>query len=110
LSLGARATEGAELRLRLADGTTVPLTPAPRPEDIPAGVRAFDHDTLNLRPDVRPDRYAGWLRGTRIGEPGPVLAPALPGADAPAVLEAVRGGDTAPVRWPLPIGPLDPRP
>ncbi len=106
LSLGARATEGAELRLRLGDGTTVPLTPAPRPEDIPAGVRAFDHDTLNLRPDVRPDRYAGLLRGTRVGEPGPVLAPAPPGADAP-VLEAIRGGDTARVRWPIQVGLMD---
>src|SRR6266852_593423 len=60
LSLGARAVEGAELRLRLADGTTVPLTPAPRPEDIPAGVRrARDGPHPARRAVAVPDRRRG---------------------------------------------------
>ena len=108
LTLAARAAQGTDVHLRLADGTVVPLAPDPRPEEIPAGVRAFDHDTMNLAAAPRPDRYAGMLRGVRIGDPGPVLAPAAaaPGASAP-VLEAVRGADTARVRWPLQVGLLD---
>ncbi|HEY6948032.1 MAG TPA: hypothetical protein VI297_04365, partial [Gemmatimonadales bacterium] len=76
LSLGARAAPEAQVRLRLADGTLVPLTSDPRPDEIPAGIRAFDRDTMNLRAEPRPDRYAGMLRGVRIGDAGPVLAPA----------------------------------
>ena len=106
LPLAARVGAGAEVRLRLADGTGLPLTPDPRPDEIPAGVRAFDRDTFNLRAEPRPDRYAGILRGTRVGDPGPVLAPASWPADAP-VLEAIRGGYTARVRWPLEVGLLD---
>jgi len=108
LAVGARAAQGAEVRLRLADGTVVPLTPDPRPDEIPAGIRAFDRDTLNLRAEPRPDRYAGMFRGVRIGDPGAVLAPAAaaqPG-DGP-VLEAISGSDTARVRWPLQVGLLD---
>lgn len=108
LALAARAAQGAQVRLRLADGTVLPLTPDPRPDEIPAGIRAFDRDTMNLRAEPRPDRYAGMLRGVRIGDAGAVLAPAAaaqPG-DAP-VLEAIRDGDTARVRWPLQVGLLD---
>ncbi len=107
LPLAARAAEGAELRLRLADGTLVPLTPNPRPDEIPAGIRAFDHDTMNLRAEPLPDRYAGVLRGVRVGDPGPVMAPVAPGTDPWPVLEAIRGSDTARVRWPLEVGLLD---
>ncbi len=109
LTLAARAAPGADVRLRLADGSVVPLEPDPRPGEIPAGIRAFDRDTLNLRTEPQADRYAGMLRGVRIGDPGPVLAPAAtaPSASAPPVLEAVRGGDTARVRWPLQVGLLD---
>ena len=108
LALAARAAQGADVRLRLPDGTVIPLTPDPRPDEIPPGIRAFDHDTLNLRAEPRPDRYAGMLRGVRIGDAGPVLAPAaaVQLGDAP-MLEAIRGGDTARVRWPLQVGLLD---
>src|SRR5512135_162110 len=108
LSLAARAAEGAQVRLRLADGTVVPLMSDPRPDEIPAGIRAFDRDTMNLRAEPRPDHYAGMLRGVRIGDAGPVLAPvaAAQAGDAP-VLEAIRGSDTARVRWPLQVGLLD---
>ena len=106
LTLGARAAQGAEVRLRLPDGGVIPLAPDPRPDDVPAGVRAFDRDTLNLRPEVRPDHYAGVLRGTRSGDPGPVLAPVQVTAEAP-ILEAIRGTDTVRVRWPLQVGLLD---
>ncbi len=107
LPLSARAAEGAEIRLRLPDGTIVPLTSDPRPDEIPAGVRAFDRDTMNLRADPRPDRYSGVLRGVRIGDPGPVLAPSTGGLDSAPMLEAIRGSDTARARWPLEVGSLD---
>jgi hypothetical protein len=95
------------VRLRLADGTSVPLPPDPRADEVPAGIRAFDHDTMNLRADPRPDRYAGVLRGVRLGDPGSVLAPVGRAADPWPVLEAIRGSDTARVRWPLAVGLLD---
>lgn len=107
LPLAARAAVGAELRLRLADGTVVPLAPDPRPDDVPAGIRAFDRDTMNLKVEPRPDRYSGTLHGVRVGDPGPVLAPATRAPDASPVLEAIRGSDTARVRWPLEVGLLD---
>lgn len=107
LQLTARAAEGAEVRLRLPDGTIVPLTQDPRPDEIPAGIRAFDHDTMNLRADPRPDRFAGVLRGVYVGDPGPVLAPASRAPETSPVLEAIRGRDTARVRWPLQVGLLD---
>jgi N-acetylmuramoyl-L-alanine amidase len=106
LTLAARAAQGAEVHLRLPDGTLLPLTSDPRPDEIRAGVRAFDRDTLNLRAEVRPDHYAGVLRGTRLGDPGPVFTPVQVTAQAP-MLEAIRGGDTARVRWPLQVGLLD---
>jgi N-acetylmuramoyl-L-alanine amidase len=107
LQLAARAAEGAEVRLRLPDGTIVPLTQDPRPDEIPAGIRAFDHDTMNLRADPRPDRFAGVLRGVYVGDPGPVLAPTTRAPETSPVLEAIRGSDTARVRWPLQVGLLD---
>ena len=107
LQLAARAAEGAEVQLRLPDGTIVPLTQDPRPDEIPAGIRAFDHDTMNLRADPRPDRFAGVLRGVYVGDPGPVLAPTTRAPETSPVLEAIRGSDTARVRWPLQVGLLD---
>ncbi len=48
LTLTARASEGAEVRLRLPDGTVVPLLPTSRLEEIPEGIRAFERDTAKL--------------------------------------------------------------
>jgi N-acetylmuramoyl-L-alanine amidase len=137
LPLSARASEGAILQLRLSDGTVVPLEPDPRADEVPAGVRGFDQDTLNLPAPLRPDHYAGILRGRRLGgDAGPILPaegqplqaalpegatscktgtacretvpPVPPATKEPApVLEAIHGPDTARVRWPLEIALVD---
>ena len=134
LTLSAHASEGADLRLRLADGTLVPLALAAEPEPVPEAVRAFERDTAKLATPIRRDRYVGLLRGRRLGpDPGPML-PFLgasvaavassaglcatgilcPGDILPdsawATLEAVRGGDTLRVRWPLQLALLDSTP
>ena len=131
LTLSARASDGADLRLRLADGTLVRLAPALQPEPVPEAVRAFERDTAKLATPMQHDRYLGLLRGRRIGpDPGPML-PFLgasvaavassaglcatgilcPGDILPdsawATLEAIRGGDTLRVRWPLQLALLD---
>ncbi|MGI9042296.1 MAG: N-acetylmuramoyl-L-alanine amidase family protein [Gemmatimonadales bacterium] len=79
LTLTARASEGAQVRLRLADGTVVPLVPQAQAQEIAPGIRAFDRDTNNLRTPVRWDRYVGVLRGRTLGpDPGPILPLPLP--------------------------------
>ncbi len=111
LTLTARASAGAEVRLRLADGTIVPLMGQPQLLAVPEAVRAFDRDTASLVTPVVRDRYVGLLRGRAVGpDPGPVLP--LPFAlGAPdtswAMLEAIAGADTARVRWPLQVAVLD---
>jgi N-acetylmuramoyl-L-alanine amidase len=133
LPLSVRAAEGAEVRLRLPDGSLVPLAPAVADEPVPDAVRAFDRDPANLVPRTEPGRYAGVLRGRALGsDPGPVLprpVPSVAGVGAPArciaggcgngsavppapdslgvVLEAVRGADTVRTRWPLRVALLD---
>ena len=117
LTLSVRASEGAEVRMRLPDGTVVPLRLHSRPEEIPEAIRAFDRDPGNLAAPVRRDRYVGVLRGRALGpNPGPVL----PGPSSPPVaagflpdsalwgeVEAIRGVDTVRARWPLQIAVLD---
>jgi N-acetylmuramoyl-L-alanine amidase len=111
VTLGVRAAEGAQVRLRLPDGTAVPLTPQPGALEVPAGVRAFDRDTMRLQTPVVRDRFVGLLRGRAVGpDPGPVLP--LPFALVPldtawAVVEAIVGTDTARARWPLQVAVLD---
>ena len=111
LTLTARASEGAEVRLRLADGTVVPLMPQPQLLAVPEAVRAFDRDTASLVTPVVRDRYVGLIRGRAMGpDPGPVLP--LPFAlgtmdTSWAVLEAISGTDTARTRWPLQMALLD---
>jgi N-acetylmuramoyl-L-alanine amidase len=111
LTLGARASEGAEVRLKLPDGTLLPLTPQPQALEVPASVRAFDRDTTKLQAPVVRDRYVGLLRGRAVGpDPGPVLPLpfALDSRDTSwAVIEAIMGTDTARARWPLQVGLLD---
>jgi N-acetylmuramoyl-L-alanine amidase len=111
VTLGVRAAEGAQVRLRLPDGTAVPLNPQPGTLEVPAGVRAFDRDTSRLQTPVVRDRFVGLLRGRAVGpDPGPVLP--LPFALVPldtawAVVEAIVGADTARARWPLQATVLD---
>ena len=111
LTLGARASEGAQVRLRLPDGTAVPLTPEPQLLEVPATVRAFERDTTRLRTPVVRDRYVGLLRGRPVGpDPGPMLPLPFtlrPPDTAWAVVEAILGADTARVRWPLQVAVLD---
>ncbi len=135
-TLSARAAEGALVRLRLGDGTVVPFAADPRGLEVPAAVRAFDRDTLNLRAPVHSHYYTGVLRGRRVGaDPGPILPATGPAfqaalqrtaatcpptascpfavpdvwssADTAPVLEAIRGADTARVRWPLELALTD---
>jgi N-acetylmuramoyl-L-alanine amidase len=117
LTLSARASEGAQVRLRLPDGTVVPLLAESRLEEVPEAIRAFDRDTANLVTPVRRDRYVGVLRGRSVGPgPGPVLpgpwtppvaVGLLPDSVAWGVVEAIRGADTVRARWPLQVGLLD---
>jgi N-acetylmuramoyl-L-alanine amidase len=115
VALGVRAAEGATVRLRLPDGTVVPLGPDARPDEVPWGIRAFDRDSQNLATPMRADRYRGVLRGRKLGaDPGPVAGPAPDAAppaapsDAPvATVEAIVGADTARARWPLQLAVLD---
>ena len=111
LTLNARAREGAEVRIRLPDGTVVPLTPQPQPVEVPATVRAFEGDMTRLPTPVVRDRFIGLLRGRPVGpDPGPVLPLpfALTSPDtAWATAEAILGADTARVRWPLQVAVLD---
>ncbi|HEY8259200.1 MAG TPA: N-acetylmuramoyl-L-alanine amidase [Gemmatimonadales bacterium] len=110
LPLSVRATEGADVRLRLIDGTVIPLVPQPQLAEVSEGVRVFGAG----RPDTwRRDRYSGELRGRPIGpDPGTVLGrgdsvsvSAAPGS-WPTV-EAIVGTDTARARWPLQVALLD---
>jgi N-acetylmuramoyl-L-alanine amidase len=117
LTLSARASEGATLRMVLPDSTVVPLMPQSRLEEIPEAIRAFDRDTANLATAVRRDRYVGVLRGRALGpSPGPVLptplalpvaAGLLPGPAEWPIVEAILGGDTIRARWPLQVALLD---
>ncbi len=133
LTLSARASPGADVRLKLPDGTVVALASQTPAAEVPAAVRAFDRDTNNLRLPPRIDRYGGVLRGRSLGPPpGPVLpvSPSPPAvmASAPiacrtgtscsvgdtvpddslwATVEAIRGLDTLRARWPLQLSLLD---
>jgi N-acetylmuramoyl-L-alanine amidase len=114
VTLNARASEGAQVRLRLPDGTVVPLTPQPQLLEVPAAVRAFERDTTRLRTPVVRDRYVGLLRGRAVGpDPGPILPLpfTLTSTDTSwAVVEAILGTDTARVRWPFQVAVLDSTP
>lgn len=95
LTLRVRASAGADLRLRLADGTTVPLSPVEETDGAvgsPAGLAPADLAGA-------PGRYVGLLRGRTIGpHPGPVLPPPaappvpLAGIPAPPLRCAAVGG------------------
>lgn len=116
LTLGLRAAEGAEVRLRLPDGTFLPFAPDPGPEALAPGLQAFDRDPGGFERPVRSDRYAAALLPRALGpDPGaPVpgwppaardTAPVGPG-DSLAVLEVILGADTARLAWPLRLATL----
>jgi N-acetylmuramoyl-L-alanine amidase len=113
LPLAVRASEGADVRLRLPDGTIVPMTAQPRRPDVSEGLRVFGGSGADL--SWERDRYAGLLRGRAVGpDPGPLLpAPGyvlpcgMPGDTSWATVEAIAGIDTARSRWPLQVALLD---
>lgn len=111
LPVSVRAAEGAQVRIRFPDGTLVPLVPQSAPEEVPWGIRAFDHDTANLLTPRKAERYLGSIRGRAIGDdPGPMLGPPVPlaaTAAIPPVIEAIIGADTARATWPLRLRLLD---
>jgi N-acetylmuramoyl-L-alanine amidase len=134
LTLSARASEGSDLRLRLVDGTVIPLQPSDDPESVPEAVRAFERDTRKLATVSRRDRYVALIRGRRLGpDPGPMLPSRgasiaavawsaglcatgvlCPGDILPdsawATLEVIRGRDTLRTRWPLQLALIDSTP
>ncbi|TFG51705.1 MAG: N-acetylmuramoyl-L-alanine amidase, partial [Gemmatimonadales bacterium] len=123
LPVRVRAVAGAAVRLRLPDGTVIPLVPEPGPEVSP-GIRAFDHDTTNLvaAPQPRAARYVGALPAVRYGaQPGPMLGPASSDSTHPCAaiekqclvvlpdrieVQAIRGADTTRAWWNLRLLPL----
>jgi len=115
LPVSVRASEGATVRIRLPDGTVIPLVAESTPEEVPWGVRAFDHDTANLVTPRKAERYVGVIRGRALGEdPGPLLGPPPPpGAPTPPasptapVIEAIAGTDTVRATWPIRLRLLD---
>jgi N-acetylmuramoyl-L-alanine amidase len=109
LPLTVRASEGAELRLRLPDGRVIPLAPLSAAGDVAAAIRAFDRDSQNLARPAHRERYVGGLRGVPVGAPlGPVLGRGNDTRSGPdPMLEAIRGRDTVRVRWPLRVTLLD---
>ncbi len=90
LRVQVRGAPGATGALILADGSTVPLSEEQGGDDVPAGIRAFDRDTTNLRRVPRSSRYVGVIRGRALGDSlGPMLMPAGP-APAPGAWARVR--------------------
>jgi len=124
LPVRVRAVAGATVRLRLPDGRVVPLAPEPGPEEVAAGIRAFDRDTANLIAVGQPRaaRYVGALPVARYGPaPGPMLGPAPSDSAHPCAaiekqclvvvpdrieVQAIRGADTARAWWGLRMLPL----
>lgn len=135
LTFSLKAAEGSVVQLQLPGGEVVPLLPRREPVEVLPAIRAFDHDTTKLStPDEV--RYVGVARGRAIGpDPGSVLpgpsaslVPALAraalwcviGNPCPeayqqllppdgdwATVEAVQGGDTVRIRWPVQVKLLD---
>jgi len=135
LTLSARAAEGADVWVRLADGKRIRLLPQKQAEEVLPALRAFDWDTtkLNTPEEVR---YVGVVRGRSIGpDAGPVLRGptaalvrvlaraalrCVTGMPCPApyaelvspdsswaVIEVALAGDTVQQRWPLQVRLLD---
>ena len=107
LTLGVRAAEGAAVRLRLPDGTILPLSPQPQPLEVPAAVRAFERDTTRLRTPVVRDRYVGLVRGRALGPDPGVMLPVVPSA-MPAISEAPGAPPVTPA--PVARAPAAPKP
>jgi len=111
LRLEVRAAPGATVRAHLADATIIPFLADSAPSELPWGQRAFGTDS-QPRSAVRLDRYAGWWTGALGPNPGHVLSPEFPAQASDRQwmwLEAIKGGDTARIRWPLRLSVVDQR-
>jgi len=109
LPVSVRAREGARVSLVMGDGSRIALASAATAVAVPAGIRAFDRDTLNLGGPARRDRHYGLVRGRAAGlDPGAFL-PGLPsgGGGEAVMVEAVLGRDTVRARWPLRLARID---
>lgn len=106
IPLSVRAAPGATVRIILQDGTIIPLVADPAPAAVPWGIRAFGREPARLHPGLDETRYVGVLLPRTIGShPGPIVG-GPPGGDPPppppaAIIEAIRGADTARVGWPI---------
>ncbi len=111
LPISVRASEGAEVRVRLPDGTLIPLVSESAPEEVPAGIRAFDGDSNNLIIPKPATRYVGTIRGKALGDdPGPLLGPTVATVatvSSQPVIEAISGTDTARASWPIRLRMID---
>jgi len=113
LRLQVRGAPGARAMLVLADGSTVPLTEERDGDDVPAGIRAFDRDTTNLRPSGRSSRYVGVIRGRPLGDSlGPMLEPPglSPTPGGGARVRLVWPAGTLEAAWPLRLALTDTAP
>jgi len=105
IPLSLRAAPGATVRIILQDGTVIPLVADPAPAAVPWGIRAFGREPLaRLHQPLDETRYVGVLLPRTLGSsPGPIVG-GPPGVDPPppaAIIEAIRGADTARVGWPI---------
>jgi N-acetylmuramoyl-L-alanine amidase len=133
LPVSVRAAEGATLRIRLPDGTLIPLVAEVALDEVPWGIRAFDHDTASLQMPRRAERYLGSIRGRALGEnPGPMVGncrlliadcrsegatppptpnqPPISNQQSSIIIEAIIGPDTARATWPIRLALLDSTP
>ncbi|MCZ6755109.1 MAG: N-acetylmuramoyl-L-alanine amidase [Gemmatimonadetes bacterium] len=111
IPLSLRAAPGATVRIILQDGTVIPLVADPAPAAVPWGIRAFGREPLaRLHQPLDETRYVGVLLPRTLGSsPGPIVG-GPPGVDPPppaAIIEAIRGADTARVGWPIELAVIE---
>ncbi len=88
--LSVRATPGAGVALRLADGTSIPFIEGVRLTPVPEGIRNFDRDPVRLRRDTLDGIYRAEIDREPLGA-----------GEGPPMLVVARGGDTLEIPWPL---------
>ncbi|MEE8478015.1 MAG: hypothetical protein V3S19_06570, partial [Gemmatimonadales bacterium] len=114
IRLSVRAAPGATVRIILQDGTVIPLVADPAPAAVPWGIRAFGREPARLHPALDETRYVGVLLPRTIGShPGPIVSgpgsvdPPTSAPPAAAIIEAIRGADTARAGWPIQLAVIE---
>lgn len=87
--LSVRATPGAGITLRLADGAIIPFTEGVQLTPVPEGIRNFDRDPARLLRDTLDGVFRAVVERETLGA-----------GDVPTLVVA-RGGDTLEIPWPL---------